>query len=88
MSRQPLALRANHPRKAVAHFTERSVGTAISYAQECFRVAQSLADVADQKVIREDAERLLASVRYNFRPHPEDPASSREFLSVSSCRRQ
>ena len=76
------------PAKPSLILRKEALELAISYAQECFRVAQSLADVADQKVIREDAERLLASVCYNFRPHPEDPASSREFLSVSSCRRQ
>jgi hypothetical protein len=88
MSRQPLALRANHPRKAVAHFTERSVGTGYFLRQGVFRVTQSLADVADQKVIREDAESLLASVRYNSGHILKIPLQSREFLSVSSCRRQ
>jgi hypothetical protein len=49
---------------------------------------QSLADVADQKVIREDAESLLASVRYNSGHILKILLQSREFPSVSSCRRQ
>jgi hypothetical protein len=49
MSRQPLALRANHPAKPPLILRKEALELAISYAQECFRVAQSLADVADQK---------------------------------------
>jgi hypothetical protein len=48
---------------------------ALSYVEECFNAAQSLCDVASQKVIREQAETLLASIRGDFQPHPLDPGS-------------
>jgi hypothetical protein len=48
---------------------------ALSYVEECFNAAQSLGDVASQKVIREQAETLLASIRGDFQPHPLDPDS-------------
>ena len=76
------------PAKPSLILRKEALELAISYAQECFRVAQSLADVADQKVIREDAESLLASVRYNSGHILKIPLQSREFPSVSSCRRQ
>ena len=72
------------PAKPSLILRKEALELAISYAQECFRVTQSLADVADQKVIREDAESLLASVRYNsghILKIPLHPGSS------SRCRR-
>jgi hypothetical protein len=36
---------------------------AIAHVEECFKSAQSLTDVADQKIIREQAETLLDNIR-------------------------
>ena len=48
---------------------------AIAHVEGCFKSAQSLADVANKNVIREQAETLLAAIRGDFSVHPKDPGS-------------
>jgi hypothetical protein len=48
---------------------------AIAYVEECFKAAQSLNDVANKNVIREQAETLLANIRSDFQFHPDDSGS-------------
>ena len=86
MSPWPLALQANHPAKPPLILRKDALELAISYAQECFRVAQSLADVADQS---EKTPKVCLPVSATISGHIlKIPLQSREFLSVSSCRHQ
>ena len=52
-----------------------TIEPAIAHVEECFKSAQSLADVANKNVIREQAETLLAAIRGDFSVHPKDPGS-------------